>query len=366
MSYAAPSTRAPFRDAVRRFLRDAQSVDAVRTLMETDEGFDRAVWKRLADELDVQALAIPVEHGGAGGSWSDLAVVAEEMGRALTPGPFLSTLGLALPVLLASGDQQVVDELLPGIATGETIATLAWIGDDGSWMPDTSAITARDQAGECLLDGHRSYVLDGHVADVLLVAAGNGLYVVRGGAPGLIRTRQPTMDQTRRLARLELCDVPARRLAVNSAACCIEAALDHAAILLAADMVGGAQACLDASVAYAKEREQFGRPIGSFQAIKHKCAEMLVLIEAARSAVHYAAFALDESRAEVPTVAPLAKALAGEAYLRAAAENVQIHGGIGFTWEHDAHLYLKRARSSDGLLGGVTQQRRLLADRIGL
>ncbi|HEX7355727.1 MAG TPA: acyl-CoA dehydrogenase family protein [Mycobacteriales bacterium] len=371
MSYAPLSVRAPVRDAVRRFLADVVPLDRVREISATESGFDPVAWRRLATELDVQALVVPASYGGADGGWADLAVVAEEMGRALTPGPFLATLGLALPAIVATGDEAAAADLLPGIARGDTVATLAWAGDDGTWALDPTRVTATRAGDESWrLTGHRSYVLDGHVAGLLLVCAetadGPGLFAVHGDAAGLRRTVQPTMDQTRRLARLDLSEVPARRLACASVADVVAQALDRASILLGADMVGGAQACLDASVAYAREREQFGRPIGSFQAVKHLCAEMLVQIEAARSAVRYASFALDERPAEVPALACLVKALAGEAYLRAAGDNVQIHGGIGFTWEHPAHLYLKRARSSDGLFGRADLQRRALADRIGL
>jgi alkylation response protein AidB-like acyl-CoA dehydrogenase len=215
------------------------------------------------------------------------------------------------------------------------------------------------------------FVLDGHVANLLVVAArtpaGLGLFAVEGDAPGLTRTPLATMDQTRKQARLELAGTPGRLIGADGGASAgLSRTLDLAAVALAAEQVGGAQRCLDMSVEYAKERVQFGRPIGSFQAIKHKCADMLLEVESAKSAAYYAGWAAAESSDELPVVASLAKAYCSDAYFHAAAENIQIHGGIGFTWEHDAHLYFKRAKSSELLLGDPTYHRELLAQRIGL
>jgi alkylation response protein AidB-like acyl-CoA dehydrogenase len=285
--------------------------------------------------------------------------------------PYFATIALAANAILTSGDDAAKKELLPGIASGDTIATLAFTEDNGRW-DEGGIATAATRAGDgWTLDGHKMFVLDGNVANLLVVAArtpaGLSLFAVEGDAPGLTRTPLATMDQTRKQARLELAGVPGRLIGADGGASAgLSRTLDLAAVALAAEQVGGAQRCLDMSVEYAKERVQFGRPIGSFQAIKHKCADMLLEVESAKSAAYYAGWAAAESSDELPVVASLAKAYCSDAYFHAAAENIQIHGGIGFTWEHDAHLYFKRAKSSELLLGDPTYHRELLAQRIGL
>ncbi|MBV8296031.1 MAG: acyl-CoA dehydrogenase, partial [Acidimicrobiia bacterium] len=255
--------------------------------------------------------------------------------------------------------------------SGETIATLAMTEDNGRW--DAEGITAAaTKAGDGhRIDGHKMFVLDGHTANLIIVAAKTGdsvsLFTVAGDAEGLTRTPLATMDQTRKQARLEFSGTPAKLLGTEGEGWpVLSRVLDLAAVALAAEQVGGAQRCLDMSVDYAKVRVQFGRPIGSFQAIKHKCADMLLEVESAKSAAYYAGWAAAELNDELPTVASLAKAYCSDAYFHAAAENIQIHGGIGFTWEHDAHLYFKRAKSSQLLLGDPTYHRELLAQRIGI
>jgi alkylation response protein AidB-like acyl-CoA dehydrogenase len=356
------------RAAVRKFLGNRAPAARVREQMGTQD-HDDALWRDMAD-LGLQALVLPAELGGADGSWADLAVVFEEIGRAVVPSPFLPTLGLAVPALLASGDDAAARELLPDVAAGGTVATLAWVEED-AWLPDAYRTRARQGDGEWRLSGTKEYVLDGQHADLVLVVAdteeGPSLFAVRAPAAGLQVQALPTLDQTRRLARIVLDDVPARLVGVPGAGGeVLEAALDTAAIALAAEMVGGAQRCLELAVDHASTREQFGRPIGSFQAVKHRCAEMLLGVESARAAVLYAAAALGTASPEVPALASLTKAWAAETYFSAAAENLQIHGGIGFTWEHEAHLHLKRAKADDLLLGDVSFHRRRLADRIGL
>ena len=370
MSVGMTAERRELAQNVRGFVNRNVPMSAVRRLMEEPEGFDRDVWRQLADQLALQGIAVPEIYGGAGYGYAELAVVFEELGRSLVPSPFFGTVALALPALLASDDEGALKELAPDLAGGSRIATLAWVEDDGDWAGGTRT-AARQTDGGWRLDGHKSYVIDAPAADVILVTAeapnGPSIFAVAGDAGGLERHAVPTFDQTRRLGRIELHDTPGRLIGEDGAGSQIlAAALDRAAVLLAAEMVGGAQACLDMSVAYAKNREQFGRPIGSFQAIKHKCAEVLVELEGARAAAHYAAWAADESTAEVPLVACVAKAVASEAFFRAAGDNVQIHGGIGATWEHDAHLYLKRAKTSWILLGDPTFQRLRLADRLDL
>ena len=374
MNFAFSEEQEELRGAVRRFLADKSPEAEVRRLMATEEGYDPAVWRQMADQLGLQGLAVPERHGGAGFGFVELAVVLEEMGAALLCAPFLSSVVLAANALVTSGDEAAMDRWLPGIASGETVAALAVTEDGGRWDLEAAGAvttTARRTGDGWVLDGHKSFVLDGHVAGLLLVVArsddGLGLFAVEGDAPGLARRVLPTMDQTRKQARLELAGVPAAAVGEpGGAGPGLARTLDLAAVALAAEQVGGAQRCLDRAVAYAKERIQFGRPIGSFQAIKHKCADLLLEVESARSAAYYGAWAAAEDSDELPVVASLAKAYCSEAYFHAAAENIQIHGGIGFTWEHDAHLYFKRAKSSELLFGDPAYHRELLAQRIGL
>jgi alkylation response protein AidB-like acyl-CoA dehydrogenase len=339
--------------------------------METTEGYDPSVWKQMGEQLGLQGLAIPEEFGGSGYSYVELGVVLEEMGRALLCAPYFSTVVLAANTLLHCGDESAQKEYLPGIASGETIATLAFTEPSGRWDADGIQMTASGSGDSWTLDGEKMFVIDGHTADLLLVAARTGagisLFAVPADASGVTRTPLSTMDQTRKQAKVEFSGTPARLIGADGAGWdTLDRVLDLAAVGLAAEQVGGAQKCLEMSVEYAKVRVQFGRPIGSFQAIKHKCADMLLEVESAKSAAYYAMWAASELNDELPVVASLAKAYCSDAYFHAAAENIQIHGGIGFTWEHPAHLYFKRAKSSELLLGDPTYHRELLAQRIGI
>ncbi|NYD51266.1 alkylation response protein AidB-like acyl-CoA dehydrogenase [Actinomadura luteofluorescens] len=346
------------RDALRRFFADRSPGAEVRRLMETAEGHDPKVWRQMAEQLGLQGLAIAEEHGGAGFGMRELAVVFEEMGRAVVCAPFLATITAAAALEAGDGGH----DLLPGLADGSVIGTLAVAEDGGSWDPASVRATFEDG----VLRGTKNFVLDGHIAGLVLVAArggdGVGVYAVEDAA-GLVRHALPTLDQTRRLARIELDGVAARRVGGPEA---LARALDVAAVALAAEQLGGAQRTLDMTVEYAKVRHQFGRPIGSFQAVKHRCADMFVLVESARSAVLNAAAAADESPDELPAAAALAQAYCSEAFFHTAGEAIQLHGGIGFTWEHDAHLYFKRARSSRELFGSPDRHRERLAALAGL
>ncbi|HEY7265250.1 MAG TPA: acyl-CoA dehydrogenase family protein [Trebonia sp.] len=359
------------RASVRRFLADRAPISRVRELMETDDGLDRAVWDHAAGQLGLQAMAIPEAYGGAGFTFAEQAIVLEELGAALYTGPYLASAVLAATALLASPDEDARKGLLPGIAAGETIATLAFTEDDGSWDPASIRTTAVKNGTGWNLDGHKSFVLDGATAGLILVMAntdaGLSLFAVEAGAAGLTRTTLPALDQTRKLGRLEFSGVTGRLIgSPGDGAAVLDRTLDIAAIALAAEQLGGAQRALDMAVEYAKIRHQFGRPIGSFQAIKHRCADLLLEVESLRSAVSYAAAAVSESPDEIPVLASLLKAYASETYFHVTAENIQIHGGIGFTWEHDAHLYFKRAKSSELFLGDGAYHRERLATRIGL
>ncbi len=371
MNFAFNEEQDELRKMVNRFLQEKSPEAEVRRLMETEDGYDKAVWEQMAGELGLQSLTIPEEFGGSGFSYVELIVVLEEMGAALLCSPYFSSVVLAANALLTSGDDEAKAAYLPGIASGETIATLALTEDNGSPELSAIALEATKSGDGYTLTGHKNYVLDGHIANLILVAAttteGLSLFAVDANATGLTRTALPTMDQTRKQARLEFASTPARLIGASGGAeAGLTKTLQLVAIGLAAEQVGGAQHCLDMSVEYAKVRIQFGRPIGSFQAIKHKCADMLLEVESAKSAAYYAAFAAAEDSDELPVVASLAKSYCSEAYFHAAADNIQIHGGIGFTWEHPAHLYFKRAKSSELLFGDPSYHRELLAQQIGL
>ncbi|HEY3811138.1 MAG TPA: acyl-CoA dehydrogenase family protein [Acidimicrobiales bacterium] len=371
MNFAFTEEQEELRKAVRRFLEDKSPETEVRRLMETTEGSDPAVWSQMAEQLGLQGLAIPEEFGGSGYSYVELIVVLEEMGRALLCAPYFASVALAANLLLVSGDDAAKKEYLPGIASGATIATVALAEASGRWDEAGVTLEASGSGDSWTLTGEKLYVLDGHTADLILVAArtpaGVSVFAVDKGASGLTATPLSTMDQTRKQARLAFDATPAKLVGTDGDGwAVISKMLDLAAVALAAEQVGGAQKVLEMAVEYAKVRVQFGRPIGSFQAIKHKCADMLLEVESAKSAAYYAGWAAAEDNDELPVVASLAKSYCSEAYFHATAENIQIHGGIGFTWEHPAHLYFKRAKSSELLFGDPTYHRELLAQRIGI
>jgi alkylation response protein AidB-like acyl-CoA dehydrogenase len=376
VNFAFSEEQDQLRDAVRRFLDSKSPSSEVRRLMETTEGYDPAVWSQMANELGLQSIHIPEEYGGQGFTFVELAIVLEEMGRVLLCAPYFSSVVLAADAIMNAGTDAQKSELLPGIASGETIATLAFTEPNGRWDASGIEMEASGSGDSYTLSGTKMFVIDGHIANLVVVVArtagssgedGISFFAVDGDAAGLTRTPLATMDQTRKQARLDFENVAARPIGEpGSAWPAMSKTLDQAAVGLANEMVGGAQKVLEMSVEYAKVRVQFGRPIGSFQAIKHKCADMLLEVESGKSAAYYAAWAAAEDNEELPVAASLAKAYCSDAYFHAAAENIQIHGGIGFTWEHDAHLYFKRAKSSEILLGDATYHRELLAQRIGI
>jgi alkylation response protein AidB-like acyl-CoA dehydrogenase len=318
------------RRSVRKVLELHGGIGAARRAMQSELGHDGALWSRLSGDLGLAGLIIPERLGGAGLGWVEVAAVSEELGATLAPVPLFSTVCLATSALLACGP--LADDALAAIARGETAA---------------------------LVLGRASrHVVDGHTADLLVIADDDGVFVVRGDARGVRRRRLATVAPTRTLAEVQIdASAPLERIGAG-------ADLDLARVALAAEQVGGAQRCLDMSVEYAKVRQQFGRPIGSFQAIQHICADMFVLVESARSAAYHAAWTADHDPAGLAAAAATAAAYCGDAFHRCAGDTIQVHGGIGFTWEHDAHLYWKRARADRALLGTPSAQRDRIAEMI--
>ena len=374
MNFSFTTEQEELRRYTRQWLDENCPLETVRMLMDTERGYDDGHWAAIA-EMGWLGMAIPSEWGGAGFTFLELFVLLEEQGRSLFCAPFLSTVVMAAGVVEEAGDDRQKKEILSAIASGELIAAVAFTEPNGRWEAEGVTTEARPRpGGGWTLNGTKSFVLDGHVADLLVVAAGTdqgvSLFLVPAGTEGVARGRLETMDQTRKQAEITLTDVHLASDALlgpeGGGWPILERMLERAAVALSAEQVGGAQACLQMAVSYAKVRKQFGRPIGSFQAIKHKCADMLAQVESARSAAYYAGWAVSEDNDERPLMASLAKSYCSESYFFSAAENIQIHGGIGFTWEHNAHLYFKRAKSSELLFGDPSFHREKIAVQLGL
>jgi alkylation response protein AidB-like acyl-CoA dehydrogenase len=346
---------------LRAYLAKEAPESELRSRMESEEAFDVRLWTRTAAELGVQGMAISSEYGGSEAGLTPLGVCFEELGRALVCAPFLSTVALAATAL-SQVPGGTAAELLADIAAGTGTACLAWSGND----PCDSDL---EVAGG-YLDGTAEIVVEGWAADNVLVAARDrqgvvGLYLTRTPFDGVTRTRLQPLDLTRRLARLDFERAPVEPLLLDARQV-LARTRDVAWLLLAAEQLGGAQRVLDLAVDYAKERVQFGRAIGSFQAVKHRLADMLVQVELTRSVVYHALHRAESEPAALPADAALARAVASDAFLHCAGGSIQVHGGIGFTWEHSAHLYLKRAKSSSLLFGSSTNARRRLARELDL
>ncbi len=349
-------------DSVRRFVAERSPLTSLRQLISSGEPFDAGVWKQMTAQLGLAGLAIPEEYGGAGAGLSALSVALVELGAGLVASPLLGSAVLAAGTLLRLDDEDAKRELLPGIAAGELMATLALAGGR------SKAVLVGD-GSEPALSGTVSPVLNGTEADVLLVPADSGsgtvLYLVRAEAPGLIRTRLAAADHSRSLARIQLNATPARALAGDAAAA-LSAAADLANLALASESAGAMRACLDMTSGYAKVRVAFGQPIGAFQAVKHRLADMQKNWELGYAAVRDAARAGDEEPGRFSVAASVARVLLAEAYFDAVVDTVQLHGGIGFTWEHDAHLYYKNGLSNKVLFGTPGEQLDRLADSLGI
>ncbi len=370
------------RQTARSFLEKECPSTFVRRMMENPAGTTDEVWQKLA-ELGWLGLIYPEAHGGVGLGFVDLTVILEEMGRVVMPGPYFSTVLLGGLAILEAASEAQKAAWLPKIAGGQARATLALAEESGRWDSAGVELPAKPaKGGAFTLSGTKLFVPDAHTADVLVVAARTGkpakedpgagvsLFLVPRDARGVSVTLLPTMDQTRKL-----CEVGLSRVEVGPEALLgsvdrgwgpLARVLDRAMVGLCAEMCGGAQRVLEMCAEYAKIRVAFGKPIGAYQAVKHKCADMLVAIENAKSITYYAAWAVDEGVPEAPLAASMAKAYVSDAYRKAAGDGIQIHGGIGFTWEHDLHLYFKRAKGSEVTFGDATLHRERVAQLINL
>lgn len=387
MSAASTSyeEREALRESLRAFFAKYSPETEVRRLMGTSEGYDPRVWRRMADELGLQGFAVPAEFGGSGFGAAELQIVLEEMGRALLCAPFFSSAVLATNVLLSSGDADACRDVFPALCDGSKIATVAATADSGAWegpeVWQATAAPASDETaavgegasvsgGGWTVTGRKTFVPDVLVADLLLVTAqspsGPALFLIEASGAGVSRSPLVTLDETRKQGTVEFTAAPARLIGTAGlGAEILERALVLSAVALAGEQVGGARRALEIAVEYAKVREQFGRVIGSFQAIKQKCADMLLSVEAATSTARAAAEAIDARSDEYVALAHLALGLATEAYVYVVNENIEVHGGIGFTWEASAHLYYKRAIAGTALLGSPTAQRAALLTAMG-
>jgi len=365
------------RTTAREFLAKEAPMSAVREQMDDARGFSRELWEQMA-ELGWVGLLIPEAYGGAGLGFVDLVVVLEEMGRALLPSPFFGNLQGTL-ALLRGGSESQKQEILSAVAAGQRLLTFAITESAGTEEASGIQTRAEVDGDGFRLSGTKLFVPDGQNADTIVVAARTGsaataaesdieLYLVERTDPGVVAVPQKSMDQTRRIAELRFDGARATRLGAGAGAGwqVWEWVRDRALIALAADALGGAEKVLEDSVAYAKERVQFGKPIGVNQAVKHKCADMLIQVESAKSVAYYAAWTADEDLPEATLAAAMAKAYTSDAYRHNSAENIQLHGGVGFTWEYDCHLYYKRAKAVEVTYGDPVLQRERVATLLNL
>jgi alkylation response protein AidB-like acyl-CoA dehydrogenase len=366
------------RSTARKFFENECGSDTVRRLMETPEGISPDLWTKIAEQGWL-GLVFPEAYDGLGLGLVDLVVLMEEMGRAVVPGPYFSTVLLGGLAVLEAGSEAQKKEWLPKIAAGDKRVALAWMEPSAQLGPAGVTLTATEKGGRYTLSGTKLFVHDAHTADALVVAArtrpgagaeGVSLFLLPRDTSGLRVTLLPTMDQTRKLCEVTCVDVVVGADALLGPAGAgwapLARVLDRATVALCAEMCGGAQKVLDMTVEYAKIRQAFGRPIGSYQGVKHRAADMLVDVENAKSITYYAAWALDEGAAEAPLAVSMAKAYVSDAFRRVAAAGIQLHGGIGFTWEHDLHLYFKRAKGSEFTFGDATHHRERVAQLVNL
>jgi alkylation response protein AidB-like acyl-CoA dehydrogenase len=372
MDFALSSEQDDFRRTVCKFLADRSPLAKVRLVAEADPGYDPQLWSTMSDQLGLAGLLVPLQYGGSDASVVEAAIVMEELGRSLAPSPFFATAVLGVTAILLAGHDGQKNELLPLIASGKRTVAVAFTDGDRAGAANSAVMNTSRSGAITTLTGTTTQVIDGHYADIIIVVGAADdparlqLHLMDGGAVGLRRTRVETLDATRPMATLEFDGVSAVPLGDPITRATLSHLIDVANTALAAEMVGGTEAAMTMAVDYAKIRVQFNRPIGSFQSIKHRCAEMAIELDTARAAALYAAYVAAEGSQELALVAPLAKATAASAFDFAASWNIQIHGGIGFTWEHDAHLYYRRAVADKVLFGSMQDQWLQLADRIGL
>ena len=373
MDFGFSEEQEMLRESARGLLEKECPSTAVRRLMDDDRGYDADLWRKMAD-LGWTGLVVPEAYGGAGLSYVDLVLVLEEMGRVILPSPFIWT-AMVAEAIKRAGSETLKQSLLTKIAAGDLIATIAWMEPSGLWNADGITMPAHQSGDGFTLNGVKLFVNDAHISDYLLVAArtgGNGvtLFAIETARAGITVSPLKTMDATRKLSEVKFEGVKAGAAdvvgAIGDGWKTLAEVLDRGKVMIAAEMMGGAQKVLDITVEYAKVRAQFGRPIGSFQAVQHKCANMMIDVEGAKSAVYYAAWAVSNEVAEAPLAAALCKAAASDAYRRVSADGIQVHGGIGFTWDHDMHLYFKRAKSSEFTFGDATYNRELVAQGLNL
>jgi alkylation response protein AidB-like acyl-CoA dehydrogenase len=367
MRFSFTDEQSQFREAVRRFLNDKAPISEARRLMATASGYDRDVWREACVDLGLASVHIPERYGGLGAGFIELCITLEEMGRVLFCAPFFSSSVLAANAILNAASETYKQKLLPEIASGRQIATLAVAEHGGHWDATDIGLRASADGDSYRLNGIKKFVTDGAIADIVIVVGQSprpapsndlSLYLVAGESPGLERRPLNVIDPTRKQAELTFSDVVATRIGeFGNDAAALHLTIDQAAIALANEMAGGCQILLESAVEYAQLRMQFGRLIGSFQAVKHKCADMLVDVEQAKSAAYYAAAAAADGDADLSAVAATAKATVSDAYMRIAAECIQIHGGIGFTWDNNTHLWFKRAKNSEVFLGSPALHR---------
>ena len=368
MQFALTETQQTLKNTVRKFLAAESPMTEVRKLMETATAFDPALWRKIAEQ-GWNGMILPEEYGGFGMGMVEMAATLEEMGRALLPGPFFSTVLMAGPLLESTSHSAVKQKYLSAIASGEAKAAVALLEDSASWSPNSIQLKATSSAGNYTLDGRKLFVWDAAAADFLIcVARLNGelaLFLIPAKAPGLRITDLPAMDSTRKLYEVALdgVSVPRENLLAegNPARAALDHMLDVATVGLVAEMTGGMQRLLEITVEYAKTRKQFGRPIGQFQAVQHLCADMLVYTESSRSAAYFAAWAIQEAVPEARLAVSVAKAYASDAYREVGNRAIQVHGGMGFTWENDAHLFYRRAKASELAFGDPTYHRERIA-----
>jgi alkylation response protein AidB-like acyl-CoA dehydrogenase len=371
VNFAWSEEQEAFRASVRRFVAERWPLAEARRLAATERSFEPALWRQLA-ELGLLGLAVPEAHGGQGFSLLELSIALDELGRELAGGPFFATACLAARALAHAATPAEQEELLPALASGETIATLAATDAPGAASPEAIACVARDGR----LYGTKRFVLDAQSARLLLAAArepgsrgevGVALYALDASAPGVRIEPAPGLDLTRKLAHVQLDGARARCLgAEGSAWPALARTLAEATIGLASEQLGAASRCLERAVAYAQQRLQFGRPIGSFQAVKHRAVDALTLLELARSAAWWAAWTASRPGEDLGEATAIAHTTACAAFEKAAYECIHLHGGMGFTWEHDAHLYYRRARADRVLCGDPAAHHARLAEALGV